>query len=76
MNKLFAWLCEKFLPFYWQFWPDHWLVIWSAPVLSCGSEYWKLKNWKPETHWQTLRITLRKGKYHSELWRVIKRGIV
>jgi len=62
---LFGKLCEKHLPFYWNFWPDYWLAIWSGPDLR-----------HQETHWQALRVTLRSGKYHSEIRRVIKSGIV
>lgn len=72
---LFGRLCEKFLPFYWQLWPNYWLAIWSAPVLSYGGT-WRGKDWKSETHWQALRITLRKGKLGSELWKTVKRGII
>jgi len=74
-KSLIAWLCEKFLPLYWQFWPNHWLAVWSAPVLKYGGG-WKPKNWKPETHWRALRITLRTGKHGEFASKVIKRGLI
>jgi len=73
--NLFGRICEKFLPIYWQFWPNYWLAIWSAPVLKYGGT-WEPKNWKPQTHWQALRITLRKGRYGSELLGVMKNGVI
>ena len=58
--KIFTKLCEKCLPVYIKFWPNYWLAIWSAPHKT--------------TALKALRITIRKGEYHSELIATIKRG--
>jgi len=62
MRKLF----KGILPIYIKLWPTYyWIALWSAPNIDHG-----------ETDWQALRITLRKGLYHSELLRVFKAGII
>jgi len=59
-------IIEKICPLYIRLWPSwYWIAIWSVPM----------KNLK-ETEWEALRITIRYGIYHSELRKVIKKGII
>lgn len=76
---MFDKLCKKYLPVYFQFLPNYWLAIWSAPVRYRGQ--WKINNeWffvsRNDTVWQSLRITIRKGQFHENSLIVLKRGTV
>ena len=62
---MFAKFCQKYLPIYWQFLPGYWLAAWCAPVQCEG---------RNDTAWEALRITIRKGRYHSDIVAVIKQG--
>ena len=53
---------EKHLPIYFKFLPNYWLAIWSAPYKT--------------SVWKALRITIRKGEYHSTPILVIKKGAI
>lgn len=70
-------LYEILLPLYLQFFSGYWLAIWCAPIRY--NARWRInKEWIPvernDTHWQALRITLRKGRYIGRVWKVIKKG--
>jgi len=72
---MFDKFCKKFLPIYFRFWPTqyYWVAIWSAPVGYKASKNLKARN---DTAWKALRITIRKGEYHSKLIATIKQGII
>jgi len=60
---MFDKLCKKYLPIYFRFYPtNYWLAIWSAPFNT--------------TAWVALRITIRKGEFHSKPVFQIKKGAV
>ena len=59
-------ILEKYLPRYIRFRPSwYWLAMWSSPDLK-----------KNESHWQALRITIRKGHHHTWVVFAIKKGII
>ena len=62
MKKLFS----KYLPKYINFWSECWLAVWSAPTIPCSTI----------DYFRALRITLRKGPYHSIVVLVLKRGTI
>jgi len=71
-------LFKRYLPIYFKFLPGYWLAIWSAPVRYSGR--WKIdKEWIPvyrnDSAWKALRITIRKGEFHSIPVIVFKRGV-
>jgi hypothetical protein len=64
---MFKYLCKKALPLYIQLWPTYyWIACWSAPTTPA----------RPLKYWKSLRITTRKGKWHSELVATIKEGTI
>ena len=71
---MFDKFCKKFLPVYFRFWlTQYWLAIWAAPVRYKASKNLKARN---DTAWEALRITIRKGEYHSKLITTIKHGVI
>ncbi len=74
------WFFERCLPTYIRLRPTwYWLAIWCAPTRFKGE--WRMnRKWVPvernDTYWQALRITIRKGLYHSRLVYAIKEGTV